>query len=216
MARPFRVPMRNLPLICFVLPLALLSSMLRAADPASAGDAKLREALRNTTLQLRTIQTERDSLQAAKEEAEAEKKALSAKLDALTKENAATQAASEKMLADLRDTVAKTETENTQVKGAVEKWKAAYQETAATSEKREAARAHLNTEKIELQRKVADQQRKNQEMFKIGTEILNRYENFGLGTAITAREPFVGTMRVKLQNLVQDYGDKLSEQRIKP
>jgi hypothetical protein len=49
----------------------------------------------------------------------------------------------------------------------------------------------------------------------LGKEILERYEKFGLGTALTAREPFVGTTRVRLQNLVQEYSDKLSEQRIK-
>jgi len=201
--------------------LILLSSIafapaLRAADPAAAGDAKLREALRNTTLQLRTLQGERDTLQAAKDEAEAEKKALTAKLDALTKESSAAQAASEKTITQLRDNLGKEETENEQFKAAIEKWKATYNQAVAVSEKREAARAHLNSEKIELQRKVADQQRKNQEMYKIATEILTRYENFGLGTAITAREPFVGTMKVKLQNLVQDYGDKLADQRIKP
>jgi hypothetical protein len=53
-------------------------------------------------------------------------------------------------------------------------------------------------------------------MYRIGSEILKRYEGFGLGTAIAAREPFVGSMRVKLQNLVQDYADKLAEQKIKP
>ena len=52
-------------------------------------------------------------------------------------------------------------------------------------------------------------------MYKIGSEVLQRFENFGLGTALTAREPFVGTTRVKLQNLFQDYADKLADARIK-
>jgi hypothetical protein len=53
-------------------------------------------------------------------------------------------------------------------------------------------------------------------MFKVGSEILTRFEKFGLGTAITAREPFIGLTRVKLQNLMQDYADKLADQKIKP
>ncbi len=53
-------------------------------------------------------------------------------------------------------------------------------------------------------------------MYKIGTEVLTRYENFGLGTALTAREPFTGSTRVRMQNLAQDLGDKLADQRIKP
>jgi hypothetical protein len=45
---------------------------------------------------------------------------------------------------------------------------------------------------------------------------LDRYEKFGLGDALTAREPFVGLTKVKFQNLVQDYQDKLSDQKVKP
>jgi hypothetical protein len=65
-------------------------------------------------------------------------------------------------------------------------------------------------------RKVADYQRKNDELFKVGSEILSKYEGFGLGTAIAAREPFTRNMRVKLETLVQDYGDKLVDNKIKP
>ena len=62
---------------------------------------------------------------------------------------------------------------------------------------------------------MADQQTKNDAMFKLGNEILKRYERFGLGDALTRREPFVGTTRVKFQNLIQDYTDKVADQRIK-
>ena len=36
------------------------------------------------------------------------------------------------------------------------------------------------------------------------------------GEALTAREPFVGVTRVKFENLIQDYQDKLADQKIKP
>jgi hypothetical protein len=45
-------------------------------------------------------------------------------------------------------------------------------------------------------------------------EILDRYEKFGLGDAILAREPFTAAKRVKFQNLVQDLSDKLTDARI--
>ena len=38
----------------------------------------------------------------------------------------------------------------------------------------------------------------------------------GHGKAIANREPFVRTTRVKMQNLVQDYTDKLYAERLKP
>jgi hypothetical protein len=74
----------------------------------------------------------------------------------------------------------------------------------------------LASESIVLKRKLDDRDRKNFELFKLGNEILKRYEKFGLGDALAAREPFTGITRVKLQNLVQDYQDKLADQRVKP
>ena len=52
-------------------------------------------------------------------------------------------------------------------------------------------------------------------MFRLANEVLDRYAQFGLGTAISAREPFVGITKVKFQNLVQDYQTKLTDQTIK-
>ena len=57
---------------------------------------------------------------------------------------------------------------------------------------------------------------KNAAMYKIGTEILSRYEKFGLGDVITRKEPFIGTTRVKFENLMQDFSDGLTDQKIKP
>ena len=65
-----------------------------------------------------------------------------------------------------------------------------------------------------LERKVEDQHLKNIQMYQIAIEVLDRYRKHGLGDAIVAREPFVGVSRAKLQTLVQDYGDKLLDQRI--
>ena len=79
----------------------------------------------------------------------------------------------------------------------------------------EAKRAGLAEADIKLQRIVDEQRTKNAAMFKTGMEVLDRYEKFGLGQALVAKEPFVGITRAKFQTLVQDYGDKLEDQRIK-
>ena len=52
-------------------------------------------------------------------------------------------------------------------------------------------------------------------MFRLANEVLDRYAQFGLGTAITAREPFVGITRTKFENLVQEYQQKLSKETIR-
>jgi chromosome segregation ATPase len=199
--------------------LALLSALAgtnAAAQQASPTEVKLREQLRATTLQLRTAETERTTLQAAQTQSAEENKQLTAKLDTLTKQAAADQDASAKTVANLNTKIEGKDTEIAQLKEALEKWKKAQTEAAALAAKKESERAQLAQKKIELDRIVADQRTKNAAMYKIGKEVLARYEGFGLGTALTAREPFIGTTRVKLENLVQDLGDKLADERIKP
>ena len=203
----------------FLVSAGLLASLCAGASAAaeqSPAELKLRETLRNTMLQLRNLQGEKDTLQAQKDQTDLEKKEVESTLEKKTKDSDAALAEAKKEITDLQAKLEAQKSESERLSISLEKWKVSHQQVTELATKREAARAKLNTEKIELDRKVADQTRKNQQMYKIGNEVLTRYENFGLGTALTAREPFVGITKVKLQNLVQDYGDKLAEQRIKP
>jgi DNA repair exonuclease SbcCD ATPase subunit len=188
---------------------------LHAAE-VNPAEAKLREGLKNTMIQLRNVQTEKDALVTAKADLEAQVAALTEKVEKIEKQLADDKMAADKRIAELTDRVVARGNEVMQAQQEIEKWKKSQQEAAALAAKKEGDRARLASEKIVLERKVADQRTKNAEMFKIGNEILTRYEKFGIGSAITAREPFVGLTRVKFQNLVQDYGDKLADQKIKP
>jgi hypothetical protein len=67
---------------------------------------------------------------------------------------------------------------------------------------------------VGLERLVTDRQTKNLTLYQTALEILDRYEKFSLGDALKAREPFTGIARVKLQNQVQEYQDKLASGRV--
>jgi len=192
-----------------------LTATLNAEQP-SAGDARLREQLRATMLQLRTAETDRANLQAAQAEHEQKAKSLTEQVATLVKQSAADKETSDKAIAALHAKVDERDAEVARLNESLEKWKKGYNEAAALAQKKEAERTKLADKVIALDRQVADQQVRNAAMFKLGNEILSRYEKFGLGTALTAREPFVGITKVKLQSLFQDYQDKLADQRIKP
>lgn len=200
------------------LSVILAASTAPAQQPAQPGaaEAKLREGLRNTMLQLRTMQGERDQLIIDKTMLEGEKKDLTDKLEALTKQAAANQAAAQQSVTALEAKITVRETEAVQLNASLAKWQAAQKEAAALAAKKESERATAASRVVELDRQVADQQRKNAAMFKIGNEVLYRYEKFVLGDALVAREPFTGIARVKFQTLVQDFQDQLTDQRIKP
>jgi predicted nucleic acid-binding Zn-ribbon protein len=200
----------------FLCLLLLAGAQSPAADAPNAAEARLRESLKNTMLQLRAAQAESAAAQASKAELEAEKAALEASFEAFKKEVVAARAADAAAATALQAKLADSEAQAKRLDGELAKTKASDKQFRELAGAKEAERAKLAAQIIVLDRKVADQQTRNAALYKTGTEILSRYEKFGLGEALTAREPFVGVTKVKLQNLVQDYSDKLSDQKIKP
>jgi hypothetical protein len=202
------------PLGCSAAAALLAVQSVFGAD-AGSPEAKLKESLRAALIQARTMQSQKEQAEAAKQDAEQKNEALTAELDAL-KTKAAGDA--EKASAEINDLKKRGEAQAASIRdlqAAIQEWKEAQRKTAELAAKTEAERVKWAGRASDLQKQTEDQRAKNLEMYRIGSEILDRYEGFGLGTAVRAREPFLGTMRVKLQNLVQDYADKLAGQKIK-
>jgi chromosome segregation ATPase len=194
------------------IPSAILAfiSLVGSVDAADQ-EARVQQAMRNMTTRLRAAETERDSLQSEKAQSDQEKKTLTEKLDALTKQ----ATADSKALSAAKTQLAEREAENAQRQDSLQKLQLSQTQATQIAQKAESDKAKLSGQVIELQRKVADRETKNLTLFKTANEILTRYERFGLGDALAAKEPFTGITRVKLENLVQDYQDKLADQRVK-
>lgn len=185
------------------------------------GEARLRDALKNVTLQLRTAQGETANAQAAAIAAEQKTKTLEAKLAELEKRNAALakqsnddKAASEKTIASLNNRLAEREKRLVDYIAALDKWKAAYQTAVEAAKKGEASSEQLAGEVTALKRTVADRERKNIALFNVSNEILERYENHAFGKSLAAKEPFIGNARVTIENQVQGYQDKIIDNRL--
>jgi len=205
----------------FILVTALgLYSFLPAgglgAAESNSPEMRMREQLKATMLQLRDAQTQVATFQAAQAESDQKNKALTEQVESLTKRLAADKDAADKTIADLKDKLEKSTAKVAQLGDALEKWKISQKQAVELATAKESQRAKLAADVITLQQHVADQQTRNLAMFKLGNEVLKRYEKFGLGEALVAREPFTGITRVKFQELVQDYQDKLMDQKIKP
>jgi Tfp pilus assembly protein PilX len=200
-------------LLCFLL---LFSAAAHAEEEVNPVEQRLREGMRTITLQLREAQNQTAAAQAAQAESERKIKELEAKLETLGKQAVADRNASANMISELKTKLEAENTTNVSYQAAIGKWKKSYSEVTALAAKKEAERVKLEAKSIKLERTVEDQKMKNIAMYKMGMEVLDRYEGFGLGDAVLAREPFVGTTRVKFQNLIQEYADKLADQRISP
>jgi chromosome segregation ATPase len=192
---------------------ALLAPTTLHADEAS-NEARLKEALKNYILQLRTVTADRDNLQAQVTDLQSQKDTLTQQLADLTKKSADRAKADAGTIGVLKGQVSDQEDSITQLQATLAKWQAAERQAATIATDTEAKRAKLADLCIHLQRIVDDQKRKNEEMYQTGMEVLDRYEKFGLGDALFAKEPFVGITRTKFETLVQDYEDKLVDSEI--
>ncbi|MEI6535424.1 MAG: hypothetical protein WCN98_08805 [Verrucomicrobiaceae bacterium] len=202
-------------LAIFLLIAASSAIAQQQPDPAAAAMKKMRESLRNSMIQVQTLEAERATLQTEKADADEKIKTLTAQLVNEQKNSAEQKAAAEKEITTLKTQAANQATELTGLKESLEKWKKHDEQAVAALKTQASERSRLASEKIMLERKVADREAKNMELYKTANEILTRYRKFGLGSALAAREPFTGISRAKLETLVQDYSDKLADQKLK-
>lgn len=201
--------------------LAFLAAPLLHAAPEADPSVKLREQLKSTLLQLRKVQTDIANAQAAQAAAEAKNKELETQVAALTKKNetlikdaALAKTKSEQDIAKLNEKIADKDKRIAQYDQALNQWKEGYQKAAAIARTKEEERAALASEVVSLKHTIADRERKNIALFNTANEILDRFQNYALGKALSAREPFISTTRVKVENLVQGYQDKIVANRI--
>ncbi len=181
--------------------------------------AKMRQMLRDDAARIQDAQNQAVTLQAQVTQDEADKKALQDKLDALS---AQLKAVSDQAAADKADSTqkitdlqAKVDDQTGQIgrlNDGLKQWKSAYDQSAQLAAINEAARKQYAIQAAIFQRTADDRETKNLALYKLANEILTRYEKFGLGEALEAKEPFVGLSRVKLETLVQDYKNKILDQ----
>jgi chromosome segregation ATPase len=206
--------------LLLTLPFALAASAF-GAEPAADPDTKIREALRATAVQLRTAQTDLANAQATTAAAEAKNKALekqladaNGRLTTQIKTASEDRTIAEQNIATLGNKLADRDKRIKEYEEAIVKWKAAWQQATALAQTTDAEKTKLATEAAGLKQTLADRERKNIALFNTANEILDRYKNHALGKAILAKEPFTQTSRVKIENLVQGYGDRIIDNRI--
>jgi len=207
-------------LVLILLPL-MVPVTSKGDEPPPSNETRLRTALRDTMVQLREAQNQAVTLQSAQAQNDKDKADLQAKVDDLTSQlksmtdkSIADRDASDKAIADLKTQVADLTGQVTRLTDGLKQWKDAFTQTKQLADEKEAARSQYAMQAAVLQRTVDDRETKNLALYKLGSDILKRYEQFGLGDAISAKEPFVGVSRVKLENLVQDYKNKLLDEAV--
>ena len=140
---------------------------------------------------------------------------LSIQINLLNKQGTDDKATLDKSIADMTTKNPDLTKALDQYGADIKLWKTGYYQYVDYSAQMEAARNKSMAAAIMLQRLVDDRETKNLALYNTACEILDRYEKYSLGEALLAKEPFTGVTRVKLQEQVQDYKDKVLSEKVK-
>lgn len=198
--------MRTIVILLIAVTTGLTSAM---AEEAGAVEAQLREALRNTMLQLREAQAKTAEMEAASVQAEmaaekAKKETAAVQAQLVEERNNAANQATEQ-----RAAMAQIEDKAVALSAQVAKWEKDYRALTERTRKAEYEMAKAKGRNTVLERAVAEQQVKLAEMRTIADEILDRYAAHSFGRTMLAREPFISVNRASLQTIMQDLETRL-------
>jgi chromosome segregation ATPase len=186
-----------------------LAVALPASAHAQSETDRLREALRSATGQVRSLEDQRAALQAKATAAEQERDKLKKQSDALRAQVKEAEQAYRQAVKEFNDRLAERD-------DSLEKWKSAYAEAATVARAKDAERGKFEGEATALKASVKACEAKNVQLLKISKDIASQYEAMSPLEKILDHEPVFGLKRVEHQNTVQDFRDKIIDQKVKP
>lgn len=189
--------------------LLTLGVSLAAQASAETLEERLRAQLRSTAQQLQTLQSEqarataeRQSVEQARDAAQAQVKQLSAEL-AQARGQVEQLAGQQQALHSQAQALVASSNEQ------LGKYKQAYDELLGMARAKETERAALASNLGQRESQVQQCTEKNQQMYGVAKQILEAYEKVDVADVMKMRQPFAGSARVKFEEMAQAYGDQL-------
>jgi chromosome segregation ATPase len=183
-----------------------LASLACAHAQAQSEADRLRDALRTATAQTRQLEDERTALQAKLADADRQRAAAKAEVDAAHAEVRQVRKEQREAIDEFNKRLAERD-------DVLEKWKAAYDEAATVARAKDAERAKFESEANAYKASTTSCTTKNGQLITACRELLHRYQSVTIGDTIVAHEPALGLRRVEIQNAIQDTRDKILDQK---
>lgn len=222
---------KGIPALCSLLVVLAAGGQAFDANAQQQEDKRAKEALRRLQLQQREFNEQKSKLEQDKADLEknlAEKDKQGKSLQARVKkaESSAKQFESDLKEKDEEIAALRAELEATNVKFVearergdklADSYKTSLETIKVRDEEKEIANSRINVQRDILARQVQLIQAcedKNTALYKVGTELLGRYRGKGVMDALKQAEPFTQIERVKVENLWQEYHDKLDSAKV--
>lgn len=208
-------------LLAVVLMAVLAATLATAAHAQQTNEDRLREALKRQMTDLRAAQDGLAVAQAQVNDLTKQKDALQQQLDAAKAQLAAKPAAQAaapaddaelKKAQDERDAARK---DNAELQAALAKWQSAYKDAAALAQTKDAEAKRLDAGLKATTAKFDACKQANTKLISTAQTILHLYETQDFRSLlIKSYEPVLGLKRVELENMVQDYEDKILDAKL--
>jgi predicted nucleic acid-binding Zn-ribbon protein len=200
--------------------LAVLIALALVASPVYAGD-KEREAMRRVQIMQQQFSDEKAALQQSNDSLTQQVDTLTKQTDSIkqgTAQSERQRAALARELGAARSAQAATRAEVVALQDKLKQLEAA-QAALVAQHKQEAAQ---DQKQIALAQQAVAQrgqalgvcEQKNLKLYQLNRDILTQYRNKGVLGALTQAEPLTGIESVRMENILQEYRDKLDAQKV--
>ncbi len=206
-----------------------LAMLMGGALVAHAQSDREQEQLKRLKLQLRQLQQAQSSAQEAQAKADQARQQAEQALKATQGQLQGAKAASgntSRQVSALTQEITTVKDERTRLQAQVEQLTRQVAEQGQTLQTQQAALVRGQEIEAKLRQaitangnlgaSVKQLTAQNAQLYQLGTELLQHYDNKGLAEVLGSAEPFVQSARVTLENLKETYQDKLDAARAKP
>ncbi len=181
--------------------IALTSFAISGAWAAADAEKEAKHEMRKMQAQLSAVQKEKADLATQLEDLKKQLGAASSKSAALEKKSGGQK----KQFAEL---TAKLEESDNNLQKMTQQYADTNKALQQVQKEKEQVQKEKEQEGKQLSGDVRICEKKNTDLYRISTELLEKYHSKGVFTALLEAEPFTQIEKVKVENLMQEYRDK--------
>jgi DNA repair exonuclease SbcCD ATPase subunit len=214
--------------------IGLAACMTTAAAQSSTTEDRLREALRQTVIDMRAAQDSQATLQASLDQMKTQRDALQQQVDRLTAQAAEHPAAPAQAQAQAgapapapapppvdeakyRAAIDALRQQNAQLQAGLQKWQAAYQNAAGIAQTKDLDSRQSQATLGRAQTTLSICEDKNKRLLAVANDILHLYQTQSFRSLLVGSyEPILGFKKVELENIMQDNEDRIRAQQYYP
>jgi membrane-bound lytic murein transglycosylase len=198
-------------------PLIALLLGCASAMAQDTAESRLRELLRRSAAELQAAQDSQAQLQASLAQEKQKSATLQKQLDDLTAQAAATSKSAQAETAQLRSDLAAAQAQVTTLQASLKQWQDAYQKAAGIARAEDAEGKVVTARANQAERRVGICTAANTKLIGVANDILHLYRTQSFRSLLLlSYEPLLGLKKVELENTIQDYEDKILDQKYRP